>query len=88
MSYAAFATGITNTPTNLVAAGRFKLITKGKLAKKGVRALAKHKGKANKPGQGIAADTASVTLIVKVDALQGTNVGSVFFTNVFTSQVQ
>lgn len=87
-SYVAFATG--NQPTNLTftGVGKFKPIVKGKLAKKGVKAVAKHKGKTNKPGQGIAPDTASVTLIVKVDAFQGTNTGSVLFTNVITAQVK
>lgn len=89
-SYIAFATG--NQPTNLVfiEAGKFKPITnpKSKLAKQGVKAVAKHKGNANKPGKVIANDTASVTLIVKVDGTQGTNTGTALFTNTFTSKVQ
>ncbi|MBX7158145.1 MAG: hypothetical protein K1X66_07150 [Verrucomicrobiae bacterium] len=88
-SYAAFATS-TNIPTNLVflEAGIFKTKIKKKLAKKGVVALFKHKGKANKPGQGIPSETPSITLIVKVDGTQGTNAGSALFTNVFSSKVK
>ncbi|MEZ5405287.1 MAG: hypothetical protein R3F23_03645 [Verrucomicrobiia bacterium] len=88
-SYAAFATS-TNVPTNLafLEAGIFKTKIKKKLAKKGVMALFKHKGQVNKPGQGIVSGTPSVTLIVKVDGIQGTNAGSAFFTNVFSSKVK
>lgn len=91
-SYVAFATS-TNTPTNLVFtdAGLFKTKIKKKLTKQGVVALLKHKAPgapAKKPGVGIGSGTPSVTLIVKVDGIQGTNVGSALFTNTFTSKVK
>lgn len=88
-SYAAFATS-TNIPTNLVFldAGKFKTKIKKKLSKKGVVALFKQKGKANKAGIGIAPGTPAVTLIVKIDGLQGTNIGTALFTNDFTSKVK
>lgn len=79
-SYAAF--GGTNSPTNLtfVEAGKFKLLTKGKLfKKKGVDAIFQST-KSTK----ITGVTASpVTLLVKVEG-GSNNASSVIFTNVFT----
>ena len=70
-----FAFGGTNTPTNVVfkTAGKLTEFKKGKKLKQGYRYLAKHKGKDNKPGTGIAAGASPVTLTVRV---QGSNGGT------------
>lgn len=81
VSYAAF--GGTNTPTNLVFidAGKFKVLTKGKLfKKKGVDAIFAS-DKNTRPGIGIT--EAPVTLLVRV--FGGSNgTSQVTFTNIFT----
>lgn len=81
VSYAAF--GGTNTPTNLVFidAGKFKVLTKGKLfKKKGVDAIFAS-NKNSRPGIGIT--EAPVTLLVRV--FGGSNgTSQVTFTNTFT----
>ena len=85
-SYVAFRGSSTNAPTNLtfVNFGKFKIITKGKLKKKGVNALAQTKGPSNKAGIGLIAGSAPVTLILKIDGTKNTNAASAFLTNIFT----
>lgn len=86
-SYAAFATA--TPPTNLAftQAGIFKPLKKGKFFKQGFKIM--FKSKANKAGIGIAPDTASVTLIVKLDSTQSTNItNSIYFTNTFPARVR
>ncbi|MBX7157168.1 MAG: hypothetical protein K1X66_02100 [Verrucomicrobiae bacterium] len=89
-SFAAFGGSGTNAPTNLTFTdfGTFKILTKGKLfKKKGVNVLAKTKGKTNKAGIGIPAGSSPVTLVIKVDGLQGTNAASALVTNVFSDVI-
>ncbi|MBX7158369.1 MAG: hypothetical protein K1X66_08305 [Verrucomicrobiae bacterium] len=80
-SYAAF--GGTNSPTNLtfINAGKFKILTKGKLfKKKGVKAIIQST-KTTKPGVGVT--ESPVTLLVRV--FGGSNDASeVTFTNTFS----
>ena len=79
-SYAAF--GGTNTPTNLtfIDAGKFKLLTKGKLFKKGVDATFKST-KTTKAGAGIT--ETPVTFLVRIFG-GSNNASQVTFTNIFT----
>lgn len=81
ISYTAF--GGTNISTNstFIALGKVKLLTKGKLFKKGYIATFKTKGNSNKVGQGIVSDANPVTLIIKVDGTGTSNQVGSFKTN-------
>lgn len=81
VSYTAF--GGTNISTNstFIALGKVKLLTKGKLFKKGYIATFKTKGNSNKVGQGIVSDANPVTLIIKVDGTGTSNQVGSFKTN-------
>ena len=82
-----FAYPGTNAATNITftTAGKLKVFTKGKNFKKGFKAMAKHKGKANKAGIGIAPGTSPVTLLTLIKGTQGGATGYFCKKQVFTN---
>lgn len=77
---------VTNT-LNFITAGKITPVTKGRLFKKGVKAKFKAT-KTSKLGIGTPIGTTSVKLVIRVNGTSGTNSGSQYFTNTYTTVVK
>ncbi|MBX7157637.1 MAG: hypothetical protein K1X66_04540 [Verrucomicrobiae bacterium] len=93
VAYAAMVAGNTNDTNNntnaitFITAGKLKPITKGKKFKQNIKAMAKST-KTTKAGVNIPVGTASIQFIVRVNGTSGTNTGSAYFTNTFSTIVK
>lgn len=77
---------VTNT-LNFITAGKITPVTKGPLFKKNVKAKFKAT-KTTKLGVGTPIGTTSVKLVIRVNGTSGTNTGSQYFTNTYTTVVK